>query len=266
MNFFEKLNYNFKQQGVLTKIIITNVVVFLTINLIGNISRVNLLSFFALPISSPDWVYKFWTLFLYMFTHERLGHLFWNMILFYFMSQLFFNLMGQKKILYLYVMSGVFGAAFVLVLGLIFPTSFSNTFLIGASASVLGIGAVLSIYSPYYKVNLFGLIELSYMYFYLIIFILSTVIDLSVNTAGKISHIGGALFGLIYGYNLKKGIDLFNFSFKIKTLRKLKKVSHNKENSNTEAMDKLLDKISKSGYDGLSKKEKEELFKLSQKK
>jgi hypothetical protein len=125
---------------------------------------------------------------------------------------------------------------------------------------------VLSIYSPQYKVNLFGLIELSYVYFYLITFILSTLIDLSSNTGGKISHIGGAAFGLIYGYYLKKGIDLFNFSFKIKNLRKLKIVSHNKENNNTEAMDKLLDKISKSGYEGLTKKEKEELFKLSQKK
>jgi len=266
MNFFEKINYNFKQQSVLTQIIVANVVIFLTINLVGNISRVNLLPFFALPISSPEWTYKFWTLFLYMFTHEGLGHLFWNMILFYFMSQLFLNLMGQKKILYLYVMSGIFGAALVLVLGLIFPSSFSNTFLIGASASVLGIGAVLSIYSPHYKVNLFGLIELSYVYFYLITFIISTLIDLSSNTGGKISHIGGAAFGLIYGYYLKKGIDLFNFSFKIKNLRKLKIVSHNKENNNTEAMDKLLDKISKSGYEGLTTKEKEELFKLSQKK
>ncbi len=114
-----------------------------------------------------------------------------------------------------------------------------------------------------------------YKYFALLTFVLSTVIDFSLNTGGKISHVGGAIFGLTYGYCLKKGVDLFNFSFLTKKKKKLKIVSYNRtiddrfneDRSRGELrMNELLDKISKSGYDSLTKKEKDELFNLSQKK
>jgi hypothetical protein len=130
------------------------------------------------------------------------------------------------------------------------------------------------IYAPNYRLFLFGLIELPFKYIYLGFFAISTILDLASNTGGKIAHIGGALFGVLYGYQLKKGRDLSNLSFlKRKKTSKLKVVSNNsgpqkKGNSpNEEAtMNALLDKISKSGYDSLTKAEKELLFKLSQKK
>lgn len=273
MNFLQKIKYNFQQQGVLTQIIVMNVAVFLTVNLVGNLSHLDLVTYTALPIGGELFLYRFWTLFSYMFTHLDFWHLFWNMILFYFMSQVFFTIMGQKKLLYLYVMSGVSGGVLMLILGLIFPQAFSNSLLLGASAAVLGVGAVMAVYSPNYKVYLFGAFELSYKYFFLITFVLSTIIDLSVNTGGKISHMGGTLFGLIYGYYLKQGTDLFNLSFRFRKKSKLKVVSYQKEvptqkkrSNDEQVMNELLDKISKSGYDSLTKSEKEELFKLSQKK
>lgn len=275
MNFLADIKNKFQEQGVLTQIIIANVAVFLTVNLVGNLSHLDLLPYVAMPVNSSGFLFKFWTLFTYMFTHANLGHIFWNMVLFYFMAQVFFTIMGQRKLLYLYVMSGVSGAALVLILGMLFPTSFGNAILLGASAAVLGVGAVMAMYSPNYKVFLFGVFELPYKYFYLLTFGVSTIIDLSVNTGGKISHIGGALFGVLYGYYLKKGTDLFDLSFSLKRKSKLKVVSHNvnysepkkpKAGSDEQIMNDLLDKISKSGYDSLTKSEKEELFKLSQKK
>lgn len=274
MNFFDRVKTNFQQQGILTKIIVANVAIFLTINLVGNLSHLNLVPYFGLPVGGSDFVFKFWTFFTYMFTHENLGHLFWNMVLFYFMSQVFFTILGEKKLLYLYVMSGLSGGAVVLVLGLLFPASFGNSVLIGASAAVLGIGSVMAVYAPNYRVFLLGIVEMPYKYFYLLTFALSTIIDLSVNTGGKISHIGGALFGVVYAYYLKRGTDLFQFSFGAKKKSKLKIVSYQKEEefekptslNEEQRMNALLDKISKGGYDSLTKKEKEELFKLSQKK
>ena len=275
MTFLEKVKYNFETQSTLTQIIIINAAVYLTVNLIGNLSHLNLLLYTALPIGGTLFILKFWTLFTYMFTHADFWHLFWNMVLFYFMSQLFLNIMGQKKLLYLYVMSGLSGGAIVLILGLLFPASFGGSILIGASAAVLGIGATMAIFSPNYRVYLFGVLEMPFKYVYLGIFILNTLIDLSINTGGKISHIGGALFGLLYGYQLKNGYDLFNFSFQPKKKSNLK-VVYNSESivqknksenkSEDERLNVLLDKISKSGYDSLSKNEKDELFKLSQKK
>ena len=106
MNFIQKLKYNFQQQGILTQIIIANVAVFLTLNLVGNLSHLYLTPYVALPIGGYDFLLKFWTIFTYMFAHEDLHHIFWNMVLFYFTSQVFFNVLGQKKIHYVYLMSG----------------------------------------------------------------------------------------------------------------------------------------------------------------
>jgi len=275
MDFFQKLKYNFQTQGTVTQIIIINVAIFLTVNVVGNLSHLNLLEFTALPIGGITFVLKFWTLFTYMFTHADFWHLFWNMVLFYFFAQLFLNIMGQKKLLYLYVMSGICGGAIVLILGLIFPSAFGGAILLGASAAVLGVGATMAIFSPNYKVYLFGVLEMSFKYVFLFTFVLNTIVDLSINTGGKISHIGGALFGLLYGYSLKNGRDLFNFSIFPKQKSKLKVVHSVKDNKQTytrteqnddQRLNSLLDKISKSGYDSLSKSEKDELFILSQKK
>lgn len=273
-SFFDRLKYNIQQQGILAQIIIIiNVVIFLVINLVGNISHLYLTPYVALPIGGYDFVFKFWTLFTYMFTHEGLGHIFWNMFLFYFTSQIFFTILGQQKMLYVYVMSGISGGVLVLLLGMFLPESFGNTILLGASAAVLGVAGVMAVYAPSYRVYLWGIIEMQYKYFYLLIFGVSTIIDLSVNTGGKISHIGGALFGVLYGYQLKRGVDLFDFAFLKRKKNKLKVVSYNPNKpkdvkiQNEEAtMNSLLDKISKSGYDSLTKNEKELLFKLSQKK
>lgn len=271
--FLERLKYNFQKQGVLTQIIIINVAVFLILNISKHVIRIEgLETYLALPIGGYEFIFQFWTLFTYMFTHEGLGHVFWNMFLLYFTAQIFFTILGQKKLLYVYFVSGICGGALVVFLGMVFPEAFGNSILLGASAAVLGVAAVMAVYAPNYTVYLWGVIELRYKYFFLLIFGVSTIIDLSVNTGGKISHIGGALFGLLYGYQLKKGNDILNFSFLKKKKTKLKVVSRNTTVADTKmaneemTMNMLLDKIGKSGYDSLTKAEKDLLFKLSQKK
>lgn len=274
MSVFDNIKNTFRQQNNLTILIIANVAVFLTVNIGVNIAHVNLLPYLALPVSTNEFIYKFWTLFTYMFTHENLGHVFFNLILLYFSGQMLFAILGEKKLVYIYVMSGLFGGAFLILLGMIFPESFAYNYLIGASASVIGIVMVLAVYAPNMPVNVFLMLEMPYKYFAILVFVLSTVIDFATNTGGKISHVGGAVFGLIYGYGLKNGRDLFDFSF-LKDRRSNLKIVHKRANQETvtggsdkdeKYLNHLLDKISKSGYDSLSKKEKDDLFKLSQKK
>jgi membrane associated rhomboid family serine protease len=274
MNFFQKIARTFQEQGKLAQILIINVALFLTINIGINIAHINLLPYLGLPIGGADFLFKPWTLITYMFTHESLPHIFFNMLLFYYSAQLFFMILGERKLVYIYVMSGLVGGAFLLLCGIILPGSFSNSTLIGASAAVMGVVMVLAVYAPNYGVSLWGLIHMPYKYFAALTFVLSTVLDFSLNTGGKISHIGGAVFGLTYGYCLKKGTDLFNFSFFGKKKSKLTVVSYqtiddtyNENRVNDEKrMNELLDKISRSGYDSLTKKEKDELFHLSQRK
>jgi membrane associated rhomboid family serine protease len=276
MSLLQRLKNSFETQSSITQVVIVNFVFFLTVNVVGNISHLDLLTYTALPTTPTAFLFKFWTVFTYMFTHTDFWHLLWNMILFYFFAQLFLNLMAPRKLIYLYVLSGLCGGALVLIMSMAFAERFVGSYLIGASAAVLGVGACMAIFSPDYRVFLFGVIEMPFKYVYGIIFILSTLVDLSINTGGKLSHLGGALFGLFYGYQLKDGLDLFQFSLGSRKKRKLKIVHPSQERfSNTSAtkavsddyrLNVLLDKISKSGYDSLSKSEKEELFQLSQKK
>src|SRR5688572_7851166 len=221
MSVLGNIKSTLQQQSNLTILIILNVAIYLTINLAGNIAHLNLTPYFALPLTGVSFITKFWTLFTYMFTHEELGHIVFNLLLLYFSGRLFYSILGEKRLVYVYVMSGLMGGALLLVLGIIFPEVFAGGYLLGASAAVLGLVMVMAVYTPNYNVFLF-FIEMPYKYFAILVFVTSTVIDFAVNTGGKIAHIGGAVFGLLYGYQLKNGKDLFDLSFlKPKTKMKI---------------------------------------------
>lgn len=272
MSVLDNIKSTFQQQSKLTVLIILNVALYLTLNIASNIAHIYLTPYVALPLAGHEFLYKFWTIITYMFTHEGLGHVAFNLLLLYFSGRLFYSILGEKRLVYVYVMSGIFGGALLLSLALLFPETFAGGYLLGASAAVLGIIMVMAVYTPNYPVFVFFL-EMRFKYFALLVFVTSTVIDFAANTGGKIAHIGGALFGLLYGYSLKSGTDLFEFSFFKKSKSKLKIVHKNDravgqraDNVDESYLNKLLDKISKSGYDSLSAKEKEDLYKLSQKK
>lgn len=272
MSVLDNIKSTFRQQSKLTVLIILNVAVYLTLNIASNIAHIDLTTYMALPLSGHEFIYKFWTLFTYMFTHVDLMHVLFNLLLLYFSGRLFYSILGEKRLVYVYVMSGVFGGALLLSLALLFPATFAGGYLLGASAAVLGIIMVMALYTPDYPVFVF-FFEMRYKYFAMLVFVTSTVLDFAINTGGKIAHIGGTVFGLLYGYSLKNGKDLFEFSVLKKSNPKLKivhksssAVGQRADNVDETYLNKLLDKISKSGYDSLTAREKEDLFKLSQKK
>lgn len=275
MSFLQNIKYELQKRNVLTILIVANLSLFLIINISKHILSVDLAPFLALSLNLNEFVFKFWTIFSYMFSHQDLGHVFYNLLLLYFSAQTFLNFLSEKKLLYVYIMSGLFGGLILLVLSAIFPNVFSGAYLYGASAAVIGIVMALAAYIPNLPVSLFGLIEMRYKYYALLVFVLFSIVDFTINTGGKISHFGGAAFGLLYGYLLKNGKDLSEFNlFKSRPKQSKMKVVHTDYSSkssttvaeNQKTIDELLDKISKNGYDNLTKEEKELLFKLSQKK
>jgi len=154
---------------------------------------------------------------------------------------------------------------------------------IGASASVIAVVIAIATYVPDYTINLFLLGRIKIKYVALAIFILTSFMDFSVNSGGKLAHIGGGLLGFLYTVNLRKGrdiakglnriIDFFATLFKPRKKLKVtykKPVSdyeYNKIKSDQQAkINVILDKISKGGYDSLTKEEKDLLFRESQKK
>ena len=147
----------------------------------------------------------------------------------------------------------------------------------------MAIVIAIAVYVPDYTVQLFlfGRIKIKYMA--LAIFVMTSIMDFSVNSGGKLANIGGAFFGYFYIINLRHGHDIgkgFNgiidFFVTIFKPRKKLKVTHKKVDTEYEynkiktdhqkRINNILDKISKGGYDSLTKEEKETLFKESQKK
>lgn len=275
MSFLQNIKTELQRHSILTILLVINISIFFIINISSGIFNSDVITnYLALPLNLHEFILKFWTLFTYMFSHKDLGHVFYNMLLLYFTAQTFLNFLSEKKLLYVYIVSGLFGGITLLILSAIFPSAFAYSILFGASAAVIGIVASLAIYIPNLPVSLFGILEMKYKYYALLIFAVSTIIDFNVNTGGKISHFGGAFFGLFFGYMLKNGKDLSEISFfkrqkksNLKVVHTNKSVKpHEQSPNNQQTIDALLDKISKNGYENLSKSEKELLFKLSQKK
>lgn len=275
MSFLQNIKYELQKHSTLTILLIVNISLFFIINIsTGIFDSMFLTSYLSLPLNIHEFIFKPWTLFTYMFTHQDFGHVFYNMLLLYFSAQTFLNFLTEKKLLFVYIMSGLFGGIILLMLSAVLPQVFANSILFGASAAVLGVITSLAIYIPNLQVSLFGIIEMKYKYYALLIFAVSTIIDFNINTGGKISHFGGVIFGLFFGYMLKNGKDISLLSFYKKQNKPTLKVVHSNHSvkssenshSNQQIIDNLLDKISKNGYENLSKAEKELLFKLSQKK
>jgi hypothetical protein len=221
-----------------------------------------------------------------MFMHKDIWHILFNMLWLYWFGKIFLEYLDQRKLVAVYLLGGLSGAVLYIFSFNIFPAFegvVADSVAIGASASVMAIVIAIAAYVPDYTVQLFlfGRVKIKYMA--LAIFVFTSIMDFSVNSGGKLAHIGGAFFGYFYTLNLRQGKDMgrgFNkildFFVTLFKPRKKMKVTHKKaaneyEYNKTKAehqarINKILDKISKGGYDSLTKEEKETLFKESQKK
>lgn len=252
-------------------LLIINISAFLLANILihlSGMSKVSAADFIATALCVPgkfsEFITHFWTLFTYMFLHVDIWHLISNMLWLWFLGRVFSDLIGNKKLMFVYIMGGLAGGVtYLITSAAIVPLQYSV--LLGASGSVMAIVVAAAVAAPDYKVYPFG-IPLALKWLALISFVLTTVLDLSVNTGGKAAHIGGAIFGLFYAYNLKSG-NVFSRLFSKKSHLKvahsrMKDEDYNAQNINIrKRIDEILDKISRSGYDSLSRDEKDFLKK-----
>lgn len=269
----------------LMRIILINVIVYLLVNVLGELIRFSgngtSLSFWlSLPGNVLLALTHAWTLVTYMFLHQDLMHILFNMLWLYWLGKIFVEYVGSKRLIGVYLLGGISGGLLFLLVAAFFPLQFHNTFLLGASAGVMAVVISIAMLVPEYTIHLlfFGAVRLKYLA--LASFILTSILDLSQNTGGKISHIGGALFGVLFMYQHKKGVDLtkpvVSFLDMISSLftgRSKIKVSYRRsttdedynasQKAKQERVDAILDKISKAGYESLTREEKDFLFKAS---
>ncbi|MEO9966678.1 MAG: rhomboid family intramembrane serine protease [Reichenbachiella sp.] len=290
-----------KPNNALPQIIILNVVIFLflvILNLFGKISALAEINLFiqrqfAIPAQFSEFIYRPWTIITYAFAHSLSGvmHILMNMLFLYWFGKLIVEYLGNQKLINIYVMGAITGALLYLLAYNTIPGLVgTRAQMVGASGAVYAVVLAAATLIPNYTFFLFffGPVKIKYIALF---FLATSLIDLNgPNIGGNIAHIGGGLIGIIYIKQLQAGTDWgawvgvvmrFFKSFFV-TQPKMKVSSQKKSkasrgtftgsSSSTASniadqaeIDKILDKISQSGYDSLSKEEKQKLFNASKK-
>jgi len=277
----------FNQKAIEIKYIIANVVVFLAIKIGSflalpyregyNIGK----EWLSVPASLDNLITQPWTLFSYMFTHTGFIHLLSNMIWLYFGGRIFSDLLGKDKFIKTYWIGGLVGALFYIIAYNIFPQlETENSILLGASASVMAVFIGLVVYVPDYTVMLpfIGPAKLKYI---AIVFIILMLPGTRENQGGHLAHLGGFTWGVLWASYLKRGRDLGSWFDNTrayfsqgaaarsqrraakKSVAKKRPAKRNNDLPNQQEIDRILDKVGKSGYESLSAEEKNILFNAS---
>lgn len=276
-------NKTLRSTSKLYLLIAINVAVFLVVNIPAVLellffSTHSILTYtsdyLAMPAYLPKLAIRFWTPITYQFMHAGILHILFNMLWLYWMGQIFEEFLGRARTIGVYLLGGVFGAAFFVISYNLFPfftaggAALSSS-VVGASASVMAIIVGAATIVPNYTIPLMfiGPVKLKWLVlFYVVIDFLGVT---GPNAGGQIAHLGGALFGFMYVKQVQKGNDwVASIAGIFKKRSKLKVVANNKNKDavtkpRQEDIDRILDKISKSGYENLTKQEKEILFRAS---
>lgn len=292
MNTLEQVKYKFKMANVVEKLIVINVAVFVFLYLIQVVfflfeMPLNTLSNWLVFSNDPgDILYKPWSIITYAFLHQGLFHIFFNMLILYYFGNYFLTYFTPKRLLNFYFLGAIVGALVYLLSYNLFPvfSGIGQSYLLGASASVMAILVGVATKVPHLGIRLFlfGTVKLWHI---AAVFVVLDLVRMPMgNSGGHLAHLGGALLGYVYVKQLDKGNDigawwesisdwfvgLFSSSKKntFKTVHRNKKPQKPKakatdKNNKQRKIDAILDKISKSGYDSLTKEEKDFLFKSS---
>ena len=280
------MRYKYARLSIAEKIIVINILVLIISGLVPFLFGWNpdaIARYFELPKDVVQFLQQPWSLVTYSFFHGGIWHLFWNMIILYFSARIFLNLFGPKRFLAVYFLGVILGGLVFMLSYNLFPVfSGTRTALIGASAGVTAVLIFICTYMPNQPVRLFFFnIKLWYIGVFLVVMDL-VQIPTGNNAGGNLAHLGGAFLGYLYARQLVQGtdigagfikvIDSLGNLFKKRKKAKMKtvykkrktqttsKVDYEKE-SKQRRIDAILDKISKSGYESLSKEEKDFLFK-----
>lgn len=293
MDIWEDIKRTFREGSVLTRLIYINIGVFLVLKIIGVFfylsgQSFSLTQWLAVPSVTSELIQRPWTLVTYMFLHNGFLHLLFNVLGLYWFGQLFLYHFEGNKLLSVYLLGGLSGALLYVLAYNLFPAFDSiSGLLLGASASVFAILVAVAVYDPNREIHLFfiGRFPLKYVAAF---YVLLSVIGISTsNPGGNIAHLGGAFWGWFYIHQLRRGKDrgagLVEFvgrlgeslSGLLKRKSKMKVTYkqppsddyeyNRQQHQKQDEINHILDKIAKSGYDSLTKAEKELLFKQGKK-
>lgn len=298
--FIDVLKQQYKYGGITNKLIAWNLIIYIVLGFSQMITTLSnqpnilndlLYQNFTLSTSFSDFITKPWTLITSIFAHFSFMHILSNMLMLYFSGKAFEQIFEEKRLLSTYILGGIFGGVFEIISHASFPVfaSFPSV-VVGASGSVMAIFTAIAFHRPNLEIKLFGLISMRIIFLALIFIVLDLLSLGAKDGTAHFAHLGGIVLGFISIQNLyskKNIISMFskflekffnllkgngNFKSKMKVSKSSSRTSQFKtdEDYNLEAkerqekIDKILDKISKSGYESLTKAEKDFLFRQSQ--
>lgn len=293
---FKKLYEKFCNENIVGRFIYVNVAIYIIVAFIGVFATLfefdyrvdSFMHWFELPASLSTFVCRPWTIISYMFLHERIMHILWNMFALYGFGRIFLSFFSVRHFVGVYLFGGIMGGIFFMLAYNIFPyfdAAVENAYLIGASASVLAIVTASAVRSPNYVVNLlfFGSVRL--VTIAVITVVVSLLLLASENAGGNFAHLGGAFAGWLFAYMLNKGkditlwlnkaIDFMATLFKRRSSAKKAKFTYQRSSrtsdyeynarkkENEAKIDEILEKVKTGGYASLSEDEKKQLFDAS---
>lgn len=290
-SIFTDLKSTFRQSNVLSKLIYINVGLFVFIRLavvfltLFNIDGSGLLLYLEVPSSPGLLLVRPWTIITYMFTHYEFLHILFNMLWLYWFGKLFLLFFNARQLVGLYILGGIAGALFFMLAYNIFPyfsDIASGSFLMGASASVMAIVFAVSFYQKNYEIGLLFIGRVKLIYLALFTLIIDVLAVTSDNAGGHLAHVGGAVLGICFAFWIKNGTDLTNplnrlidWIVNIGKRKPTMNVTYTKRGTDydynarkkqeSDDLDKILDKLRRSGYESLSAEEKRKLFDASKK-
>ncbi len=288
MDFLQQIKNIFRSGDIISRLIIINVGIFVITAAVRilltlfNIQTPLFTELLAVPAHLSNLLLAPWTLISYMFYHEQIFHILFNMFALYWFSKIFLIYFNEKQLMALYILGGISGAFLYIASYNIFPYFNNMIFgsrLLGASGSVMAIIVASAVQSPKLELRFLLLGSIKLQYIAIAVVLISFLSITSSNAGGEIAHLGGALFGYLFVVSLRGGKDISAWLNKsidavmgIFRPRKMK-IRPNKSNvkmndaefnvhkKKQEAeIDRILDKIKKSGYESLSTEEKNRLF------
>ena len=272
MELKNKINLYISGLNIVEKIILFNITLYLlpfvlkTVLFLFNIKGLSIVNWFTIDATLSEFILKPWSILTYGFIHGSFSHIFWNMLILYYFGNILKNIFGEKLILNLFLSGIVAGGLTYLISYNLFPVFKGvNSVMIGASAGVMSVLFFLAAYDPQYRIRII-FFDIKILYIALFLFFYDIIQIPLNNSGGHIAHIGGALWGYYYSVKYNNGSDLVNsiLSYFKKNIKHKPPVNAKRYNKKFDQnkIDEILDKISDSGYDSLTKSEKEYLFKV----
>lgn len=285
----------FASATMLMKIVVINIAVFLVLNIISIVmifageesGRFIVEQWVAMPGNFGRLARHAWTPLSYMFSQIEPLHLIFNMLWLYWFGIVFHLLSTPKRMIGLYLLGGLGGAAlYLLAVNTIPYFAGHGGLLIGSSASVIAIVTATAIMAPDYRMNLLFLGAVSLKWIAIVTIGIDLLSVTGSNAGGHIAHLGGAAVGAIFALGLKRGhditaplnslidtiVNLFRRRPKVRPARfrasgapsaPRPKAPSAASAADQAELDNILDKIKKSGYSSLTADERARLFDVS---